>query len=167
MVEVISGIIAFLFENIFILAIVFGAIYSFLGKLKQENTGNSPAPVNRPTVTRTLQDYQRKLEQSAEEAKGKAERWMGDTGRTADETAKKVQDIPDALAEYEKEHELLRHQAEAAERRMDSIHLPVDTAPKTKKEIPAFSKNPLVNGLIMSEVLSPPRSKRKRRGFRG
>ena len=158
------NLIDFILDNAFLLVIILGAISSVLGKSSKKEADSLPErQKQRPTVTQTLKDYQRKYEETIEQSK----RAMGDYGlpETPRETMQQAAEaeISSAMDEYLEKQEELRRKAEAMERKIDRIkHVPSGVPAKPKK-MGTFSKNPVVNGLIMAEVLGPPKSKRSRR----
>ena len=158
------NLIDFILDNAFLLVIILGAISSVLGKSSKKEGDSLPErQKQRPTVTQTLKDYQRKYEETIEQSK----RAMGDYGlpETPRETMQEAAEaeISSAMDEYLEKQEVLRRKAEAMEQKIGRIkHMPSGVR-KKKKKMEVFSKNPVVNGLIMAEVIGPPKSKRSRR----
>ena len=158
------NLIDFILDNAFLLVIILGAISSVLGKgNKKEGSSLPERQKQRPTVTQTLKDYQRKYEETIEQSK----RAMGDYGlpETPRETMQEAAEaeISSAMDEYLEKQEELRRKAEAMEQKIGRIKDTSSGVPSEPKKMAAFSKNPVVNGLIMAEVLGPPKSKRSRR----
>ncbi len=158
------NLIDFILDNAFLLVIILGAISSFLGKGSKKADDPLPErPKQRPTVTQTLKDYQRKYEETIEQSK----RTLSDFGNpeasrdTVQEAAEA--EISSAMDDYLEKQEELRRKAEAMEQKIGRFKNVSSGSSADRKTMGAFSKNPVVNGLIMAEVLGPPRSKQNRR----
>ena len=158
------NLIDFILDNAFILVIILGAISSFLGKSSKKADDSLPErPKQRPTASQTLKDYQRRYEETIEQSKPT----LGDSGtpEAFPETVREVAEaeISSAMDNYLEEQEELRRKAEAMEQKIGRFKDASSGSSAHRKKMGAFSENPVVNGLIMAEVLGPPRSKQNRR----
>ncbi|MGN1400752.1 MAG: hypothetical protein ACI4XL_04545 [Bacillus sp. (in: firmicutes)] len=160
----IEEIIDFIFGNIFILIIILGAISSFFGK--KESKEKRPAAPSQPRpnpnpVSDTLKEFQRKYQESIGEEKKAAEPLASPI---RGKVKKAEPAISSAHDDFLKEQERLQEKARQISRKTNSIRSTIATEKAGEKaEMPVFSKNTLVNGIIMAEVLGKPRARRMNR----
>lgn len=162
--------IDFLFSNPIIIIILIGVISSLLKK--KNNKGNQPksgqpqAP--KPIWKEVIREFQdafeeekKKLPKTIQEAKNI--QLPDSQQKDADEERKRVAELKRLQQEYEEKHD----QEEKSELSIPTVvQIPTSSegisdkkSPIYNKEI-SFGKQELINGIIMSEVLGPPRSKR-------
>lgn len=166
--------IDFLFSNPIIIIILIGVISSLLkkknNKENQPKTGQPQAP--KPIWKEIVQEFQ----DAFEEEKNKVPKTIQEAKhiRQPDKEAegKRVAELKRLQQEYDEKHHL-----EEEPKVPSSTVFPVSATPKgipvatmntiSDKKSPiynkdiSFGKQELINGIIMSEVLGPPRSKRR------
>lgn len=170
--------IDFLFSNPIIIIILIGVISSLLkkknNKRNQPKSGQSQAP--KPIWKEVIREFQdafeeekKKLPKTIEQTK--TNQLPDSQQKDVDAERKRVAELKRLQQEYEEKHD----QEEKSELAMPTVvEIPTSAkvisvptthtisdkkSPIYNKEI-SFGKQELINGIIMSEVLGPPRSKR-------
>lgn len=161
--------------------IIVGIISSLFGKDKKEASkknhrefDSNPRPTAQPVQKRSVKEMKRTIEEAfpkniKEIKRAFEESYPKEVKEIKDmhpNTVKELQTTVQSVVESDTYQELLNQQekwareAAALEEKAIAITQVSKQASAHSKELQAFHKNELVNGLIMSEVLGPPKSKR-------
>ncbi|WP_042345821.1 hypothetical protein [Bacillus massiliigorillae] len=172
----IERIISFFSENIFFLFIILGIVSSLFGKEKKDKPKHkrpefdpTPRPTAQPVQKRKVKEIKQVLEDLNAPKMKEVKQALEDLN------PKKVKELvssathvkPDVEQEISNSYqELLEQQAKwekqaaALEAKANAIKQSNPSAIQSNNGLNAFHKNELVNGMIMSEVLGPPRCKK-------
>ena len=171
----IEKLFEFVTDNFIFVFIIIGIISSLFGKedKKKNNKTNRPTQEpqhrhQRPERTQTIKTIERKMEDMAKKLPQEAKKAL-DTVHP--EKMKKVMSsAPSKVEEHHpNKYDQYARQIAEMEREVEHTVMNVTSLKKTgslphqqhHKTLKTFSKNNLVNGLIMHEILGPPRSKKK------
>ncbi|MDP1420799.1 hypothetical protein Q8G35_21065 [Peribacillus simplex] len=152
--------IDFFLKNPFLIIVLIGILTSMLGKKKQAQDPNTPPKKKWQEVMRELQgemqgDQQqrpapapvRKVEQQA----AQAVEVIDETKSEADE---RIAELRRIQQKYDQERLYQKAKADQLTSTISDKNSPV------YRKGPSFGKKQLIDGIIMSEVLGPPRAKR-------
>ncbi|MCA1031798.1 hypothetical protein LCL95_12255 [Bacillus timonensis] len=144
----INELLQFIFSNIFILVIIGGFILNFFKKVREATSEQNSAP--RPQQRK---EYERRNEPSLEQMKEINVESHPQMRKNTTENNFNTQ-ANDLLAKYQQ----LQQEPMFTEEKKPQVLAPKRM--KKVKELPSYSKNKAVQGIIWSEVLGPPRSKK-------
>jgi hypothetical protein len=154
----------FFLDNPFLLIVLIGFLTSVLGRKKQLKQNDNP----NSQPKRKWQDIMRELQGEVPQGKQKQNTMPAPAGKMAKRTVQTAEMADETKAEAEKRvAELKRMQQKYDEERLrqkakaDQITSAIsDHSSPVYSKGPSFSKKQLIDGIIMSEVLGPPRVKR-------
>ena len=158
-----GDLIQFFLSNPFLLIILIGVVTSMLGRKKQpqQNNPNNPPKKRWQDVMQELQGEMPQKEQRktpVPEPVKKVEKHVVQSAELVDETKaqaeKRIAELRRLQQKYEQERV---EQKEKADQITSAIS---DTSSPVYHKGPSFNKKQLIDGIIMSEVLGPPRAKR-------
>ncbi|MEH6941207.1 hypothetical protein [Bacillus sp. JJ722] len=168
-------IISFFSENIFFLFVIIGIISSLFGKEKKDASKQKrpefdpiPKPTAQPVQKRKVKEIKQVLEdvnpKKIKEIKHVLEdlnpKKVKEIVSSAQVKAKEIEnEVSDTYQELLKQQERWEQEAAALEAKANSMKQANHVAIYSDVGLNAFHKNELVNGIIMSEVLGPPKSK--------
>lgn len=167
----IEKVIDLIMENFFLFFVIIGIISSLFGKDKKEtNKPNRPKQPQQQKQQRTstVTTVERKLEEMAKSLQTQAKK-VSDSVNP--EREKEVKSSSPVQLEQQRSnmYEQYANQVAELERKAEETAMTVKSLQSTtslpyhhrQKKLKTYSKNNLVNGLIMYEILSPPRAKKK------
>ncbi len=169
--------IEFLFSNPIIIIILIGVISSLLKKKSKPNQQKSGQPQAQKPV---WQEVVREIEKEWREEKHKIPKTMQEAKSILvdkDAERKRVEELKRLQKEYEEQHtrevEPEPHSPAVSPMPDRAMTTPVrsmktisDGSSPIYNNQPSFGKQELINGIIMSEILGPPRAKRSERQSR-
>jgi Fe2+ transport system protein B len=156
-----GGFIDFFLENPFLIIVLIGVLTSMLGKKKQTQDPGTPPKKKWQEVMRELQGEMpqgnqqqkhapppvRKVEQQAAQA-------VEVIDETKNEANKRITELRRLQQKYDQERLYQKAKADQLTSTISDNDSPV------YRKGPSFGKKQLIDGIIMSEVLGPPRAKR-------
>ncbi|MGM9924822.1 MAG: hypothetical protein ACI35R_11300 [Bacillus sp. (in: firmicutes)] len=146
-------IISFFMENIFFLVVIGGIISSLFGKEKKDTKPKrpeykpTPTPMSQPVQKRKVKEVKQTWEEAVPEK-------VKEVVHTAAAEAQEVV-VSQTHKELLKQQEKWRKQAAQYEAKANAIKRAEHVSGNA-----GFSKEELLTGIIMSEVLGPPRAKK-------
>ncbi|MGE1102466.1 hypothetical protein [Peribacillus simplex] len=155
--------IDFFLKNPFLIIVLIGILTSMLGKKKQQqqNDPNTPPKKKWQEVMRELQGEMQQGNQQQRPAPApvrKVEQQAAQAVEVIDETTndanKRIAELRRIQQKYDQER---LYQKAKADKITSAIS---DNSSPVYRKGPSFGKKQLIDGIIMSEVLGPPRAKR-------
>ena len=144
-----------IFSNLWILVIIFGALSSMLGGENKKKKQQHRPVLDLPTMRTDKKD--------------EPQTKMKTTSPKPEENTSRVPDMystapkePSILEEQLRQRQEMWAKQAAAASAVKTVARQGEEHPASEKtsELPSYSKNKLVTGIIMAEVLGPPRAKR-------
>lgn len=158
-----GDLIQFFLSNPFLLIILIAVATSMFGRKKQpqQNNPNNPPKKKWQEIMQELQGEMPQKEQrqspvpaSAQKAEKRVVHSAGPVDETKAQAEKRIAELRRLQQKYEQERV---EQKEKADRITTAIS---DDSSSVYHKGPSFTKKQLIDGIIMSEVLGPPRAKR-------
>lgn len=158
-----GDLIQFFLSNPYLLIILIGVVTSMLGRKKQQQPNNPNNPPKKRWQD-VMQEFQGEMPQKEQRktplpaSVKKVEKHIVQSTEIVDETKaqadKRIAELRRLQQKYE--HERVEQKAKA-----DQITSAIsDNGSPVYHKGPSFTKKHLIDGIIMSEVLGPPRAKR-------
>ncbi|MBT2616852.1 MULTISPECIES: hypothetical protein [unclassified Bacillus (in: firmicutes)] len=153
--------IDFFLENPFLIIVLIGILTSMLGKKKQPKDPNTPPKKKWQEVMQELQGEMQQGKQQQRPAPApvrKVEPQAAQAAEVIDETTneanKRVAELRRLQQKYDQQRLYQKAKADQLTSAISDNNSPV------YRKGPSFGKKQLIDGIIMSEVLGPPRAKR-------
>ncbi|WP_249598432.1 hypothetical protein [Peribacillus frigoritolerans] len=153
--------IDFFLKNPFLIIVLIGILTSMLGKKKQPQDPNAPPKKKWQEVMQELQGEMQQGKQQQTPAPApvrKVEQQAAQAAEVIDETTneanKRIAELRRLQQKYDQER---LYQKAKADQLTSTIS---DNNSLVYRKGPSFGKKQLIDGIIMSEVLGPPRAKR-------
>ncbi|MGE7605487.1 hypothetical protein ACQKML_02660 [Peribacillus frigoritolerans] len=153
--------IDFFLKNPFLIIVLIGILTSMLGKKKQPQDPNTPPKKKWQEVMQELQGEMQQGNQQQRPAPApvrKVEQQPAQAAEVTDETTneanKRIAELRRLQQKYDQERLYQKAKADQLTSTISDNNSPV------YRKRPSFGKKQLIDGIIMSEVLGPPRAKR-------
>ena len=156
--------IDFFLKNPFLIIVLIGILTSMLGKKKQPQQFDDPNTPPKKKWQEVMQELQGEMQQGNQQQRPapapvrKVEQQAAQAAEVIDETTneanKRIAELRRLQQKYDKER---LYQKAKADQLTSTI---ADNNSPVYRKGPSFGKKQLIDGIIMSEVLGPPRAKR-------
>ncbi|MBD8587819.1 hypothetical protein IFT92_08350 [Peribacillus simplex] len=152
--------IDFFLKNPFLIIVLIGILTSMLGKKKQAQDPNTPPKKKWQEVMRELQgemqgdQQQRPAPAPVRKVEPQAAQTVEVVDETKNEANERIAELRRIQQKYDQERLYQKAKADQLTSTISDKNSPV------YRKGPSFGKKQLIDGIIMSEVLGPPRAKR-------